>query len=145
MRKIGFPLSRELRVRNSINKIKEKIRMAGLLVWLDLPVKDLDRAIKFYSSVLDTEVKKESMPEGFSLGMLPGGTGCLFEEKNEIHNDVGPLAYFNVNGRLSDAESKVSEAGGKVLQGKHQIGPYGWRVVAKDSEGNRIALHSETE
>jgi len=30
----------------------------------------------------------------------------------------------------------------KILKRKHQIGPYGFRVVILDSEGNRIALHS---
>jgi len=29
-----------------------------------------------------------------------------------------------------------------VLQPKHPIGPYGFRAVVLDSEGNRIALHS---
>ena len=32
--------------------------------------------------------------------------------------------------------------GGEVMQPKHQIGPYGYRAVVIDSEGNRIALHS---
>jgi predicted enzyme related to lactoylglutathione lyase len=29
-----------------------------------------------------------------------------------------------------------------VLQGKHQIGEYGFRAIVLDSEGNKIALHS---
>jgi predicted enzyme related to lactoylglutathione lyase len=119
--------------------------MANLLVWLDIPAKDLDRAIKFYSNVLSGEIKKETYKEGFSLGMLPGGMGCLYEEKKDIQNDIGPLVYFNVNGRIGEVEKVVSANGGEILQTKHQIGSYGWRVVAKDSEGNRIAFHSETE
>ena len=119
--------------------------MSNLLVWMDIPAKDLDRAIKFYSNVLAGEIKKETYEENFSMGMLPAGIGCIYVEKNDIANDMGPLVYFNANGRLDDAEKKVTENGGEVLKSKHQIGPYGWRVVAKDSEGNRIALHSETE
>jgi hypothetical protein len=33
--------------------------------------------------------------------------------------------------------------GGKILNAKHQIGPYGFRAVIQDSEGNQIALHSK--
>jgi uncharacterized protein len=35
--------------------------------------------------------------------------------------------------------------GGSVIQDTHPIGPHGFRAVVLDSEGNRIALHSETD
>jgi predicted enzyme related to lactoylglutathione lyase len=56
----------------------------------------------------------------------------------------GPLIYLSVNGRLDAAERAATEAGGEVLTPKHPIGPWGFRTVIKASEGNRIALHSET-
>jgi predicted enzyme related to lactoylglutathione lyase len=34
--------------------------------------------------------------------------------------------------------------GGEVVQDTHQIGNFGMRAVIKDSEGNKIALHSTT-
>ena len=52
------------------------------------------------------------------------------------------LLYFNCEGRLDEAIAVVEPNGGKVLEQKHQIGPYGFRAVVLDSEGNRIALHS---
>jgi hypothetical protein len=80
------------------------------------------------------------------MGMFPGGqdimSGCLYVEKKDINSEMGPLLYFNVDGRIDDAEKKITQNGGEVLSSKHQIGEYGFRVVAKDSEGNRIALHS---
>jgi predicted enzyme related to lactoylglutathione lyase len=119
--------------------------MSNLFVWTDIPVKNLDRAMKFYSGVLAIEMKKQDFPD-FSLGMFPGGekemSGCLYVEKKDIKNEMGPLLYFNADGRLDDAEKKIKEYGGEILTTKHQIGEYGYRVVAKDSEGNRIALHS---
>jgi predicted enzyme related to lactoylglutathione lyase len=122
--------------------------MPNLLVWLDIPAKDLGRAMKFYSNVLKIDVVKEDLPE-FSLGMFPAGdnglNGCIYVENQPIKNDVGPLIYLSVEGRLDDAERKVLDFEGEVLKSKHQIGPYGWRVLAKDSEGNRIALHSMKE
>jgi uncharacterized protein len=41
--------------------------MANQLVWVDIPVLDLDRAIDFYSTVLGKEVKRQEYP-GFKIG-----------------------------------------------------------------------------
>ena len=117
------------------------------IVWCDIPVKDLDRAIRFYSAVLGAPVKKEQH-EGMTFAVLPhaeehGVSGCLSPggEGNEPSRH-GPLLYFNCQGRLDQAVAAVEPNGGKVFQPKHQIGPYGFRAVVLDSEGNRIALHS---
>jgi uncharacterized protein len=36
--------------------------MANQIVWCDIPVLDLDRAVKFYSAMLGQEVKKQEFP-----------------------------------------------------------------------------------
>lgn len=120
--------------------------MASGLVWVDIPVANLDRAVQFYSAVLGAEVKKQDHP-GMVLGILPhdgeeGAGGCLFVTDKIKPSQDGPLIYLSVEGRLPEAESAVKANGGKVLQSRHPIDPFGWRVVAVDSEGNRIALHS---
>ena len=52
----------------------------------------------------------------------------------------GPLIYLNCEGRLDAAIATVETNGGKIAPAaKHQIGPYGFRAVVLDSEGNRIA------
>ena len=119
------------------------------LVWCDIPVKDIDRAIKFYSAVLGAPMKKEQH-EGMSFAVLPhtdehGVSGCLTtgcEGHKAEPSQHGPLLYFNCQGRLDEAVAAVGPNAGKVLQPKHPIGPYGFRAVVLDSEGNRIALHS---
>lgn len=116
------------------------------IVWCDIPVTDLDRAIKFYSAVLGQPVRKESMP-GMAVGLLPhvedSVSGCLVEMADRKPSVDGPMIYLNAEGRLDAAIAAVPANGGKVLQPKHQIGPYGFRAVVLDSEGNRIALHSK--
>jgi predicted enzyme related to lactoylglutathione lyase len=37
----------------------------------------------------------------------------------------------------------VAPNGGKVVQAKHAIGPFGFRAIIVDSEGNRVALYSD--
>jgi predicted enzyme related to lactoylglutathione lyase len=120
--------------------------MAHQIVWCDIPVLDLDRAIKFYSAVLGAEVKRHEVP-GVTIGILPHNDGevggCLFTSDGEKPTDKGVMIYLNANGRLEDAIASVVPNGGKVVQPKHAIGPYGFRAIVLDSEGNRIALHSE--
>ncbi len=98
--------------------------MANQIVWCDIPVLDLDRALKFYSAVLDAEVKKQEFP-GMTMAILP------------------LMIYLNAKGRLDEAIAAVLPNGGKVLKPRHAIGPYGSRAIILDSEGNRIALHSD--
>jgi len=119
--------------------------LANQFVWVDIPVTDLDRAIDFYSAVLEAQIKREEFP-GTSIGMLPhvgeNVSGCLYLTQTTQPSQHGPLVYLNCQDRLDAALEAVEPHGGKILQGKESIGPYGWRAVIVDSEGNRVALHS---
>ena len=124
--------------------------MAQTLVWFDVPVLDLDRAITFYSAVLAREIKKEEFGPGFSIGMIPaddGQTGgCLVKGADDFKPSAdGIMVYYNCGGRLKDAVAAVRANGGTVQKDVHAIGPYGFRAEVLDSEGNCIALHSEKD
>jgi predicted enzyme related to lactoylglutathione lyase len=115
-------------------------------VWFDIPVADLDRAVRFYQAVLGVGVKKENFG-GSSIGVIEhkdGNGGCLVPEQAEIAAG-GILVYMNVDGRIRDAVQKVVPHGGTVIEPVQSIGPHGFRAVVLDSEGNRIALHSNTD
>ncbi len=117
------------------------------LCWTDIPVTDLNRAVAFYSKVLNepTTLQKGAAAE---FGLLPhtgtNASGCLVVGTEHKPSQEGPLIYLSVHERLADAVRAAAANGGKVLQPKHAIGPYGFRAIILDSEGNRIALHSET-
>ena len=116
--------------------------MANRVTWFDVPVADLSRAIEFYSKVLDIAVE-----EAHGVAVLEHSgddiAGCLFKSDDEKPSDSGLLLYFNVSGRLDAAMNATEQYGGKILKAKEQIGQYGYRTIVLDSEGNRIALHSE--
>lgn len=119
---------------------------ANILVWADIPVTNLARATRFYSAVLGQPVFE--VP-GMELSVLPnaevGASGCLAVMKDNIPAQKGPLIYLSVEGRLNAAIEAVQSNGGEILQPRESIAPHGFRALILDSEGNRIALHSQTE
>ncbi len=122
--------------------------MANQVVWFDIPVKNLSRAVRFYSAILGSQVRTQQFP-GAIVGLLPGGendvSGCLVQVDADDDNQPsahGPLLYLNCKGRLDEAIEAVPSHGGRILLNKHDIGTHGFRAIVTDSEGNRIGLHS---
>jgi predicted enzyme related to lactoylglutathione lyase len=116
-------------------------------VWFDVPVADLNRAAAFYRAVLAIGVSTADFG-GCSIGILDhqdGNGGCLVVNPSEVSANTGILVYFNVDKRIKNAVAQVERHGGSVMQPIHSIGPHGFRAIVKDSEGNRIALHSTTD
>jgi uncharacterized protein len=114
-------------------------------VWFDIPVADLERAAAFYRAVL--AIKVEVMTFGDTrfavLEHDQGNGGCLVVAPNEISGSGGVLVYLNANGQLREATALASQHGGSILEPPRTMGPHGSRAVVLDSEGNRIALHSQ--
>jgi uncharacterized protein len=117
------------------------------VVWVDVPVKDLDRSMKFYQAVLANNVSKVEMP-GMSFAVLDhqdGNGGCLVPGAEQISSTGGVLVYFNADGRIRAAVAEVEKNGGKIVEPVHSIGQHGFRALLLDSEGNRIALHANSD
>jgi predicted enzyme related to lactoylglutathione lyase len=117
------------------------------VVWLDIPVKDLERACGFYRAVLAIQVHKDAF-EGGEFAVLEhkeGNGGCLVPDPDKVTGEAGPLVYLNVEGRIRDAVAQVAAHGGQVTAPIHAIGPHGHRALILDSEGNRLALHSSVD
>jgi hypothetical protein len=79
--------------------------MSNRVVWVDIPVLNLDRAIAFYSAVLGSPVTKEGGP-GFVFGLLPhSGTdvgGCLYSPgEDNSPSRVGPLVLDSEGNRVA--------------------------------------------
>lgn len=114
--------------------------------WIDIPVIDLDRAARFYSTILEADVQKIS-EHGMEFALLPhtennvSGCLCVMDDRKPSQN--GPLVYLHTEGRIDHIANSVEEHGGQLLKAKEQIGPYGHRAVILDTEGNAIALYSK--
>lgn len=116
--------------------------------WFEIPVTDMDRAIKFYETVLDLKIDLHNM-EDFTMGWFPmvenkdGSPGALVKHPMYKPSKEGTVVYFTAHsGDLTNELGRVEAAGGKVLQEKKAIGEYGFMGLVEDTKGNAIALHS---
>jgi predicted enzyme related to lactoylglutathione lyase len=120
--------------------------MSNALNWFEIPVSDLARAKRFYGSVLQAELREETM-NGTSMAILPyekGGVGgALIAGENFVPSSQGAIVYLDAGEDLDGAIARVEEAGGKVVLGKTLVSPeIGSIAHFLDTEGNRLALHS---
>lgn len=121
-----------------------------IIAWFEIPVTDIKRAKKFYESILDIGLSSMDMRDEFKMEVFPGDqdsvSGALVYNASwyNTSNTHGPLVYLNANPDLQIAQDKIEEAGGTVSIPKRQISPdHGFMAVFEDTEGNRIALHSD--
>ena len=121
--------------------------MSNPITWFEIPALDYDRAKKFYTTVLDTEITDMPIPEG-KYGFFPhdkegyGSGGGIMQHETMKPTTDGPNLYLDAGEDLSVTLAKVEPAGGKVLQPKMAIGENGFMAVFIDTEGNKMALHS---
>lgn len=123
--------------------------MKNAISWIEIPATNLDRAQKFYESILNLSLTRLDLPN-IKMRMFPiddpMGVGGALVDSGGFHKPSatdGPLVYLNANPDVQRVLNKVEKAGGKILVQKTQISPdYGYMAVILDTEGNRIAFHS---
>lgn len=117
--------------------------------WFEIPVTDIQRAKKFYEAVFDISISIHDVG-GLKMGWFPmapekkGASGSLVQhEMYAPSQKAGALIYFSCADVATEL-GRVKVAGGKILQPKKEIGGgHGFMALLLDSEGNRIALHSQ--
>ena len=120
-----------------------------MIGWFEIPVSDMKRAKQFYEKVFDIEITEVNFG-GFNMGWFPnkgdsyGATGTLVKQESYIPSQEGTLVYF-MSEDVEQELNRVEAAGGKIYQKKTKISDeHGFMGVFIDSEGNRVALHSNT-
>lgn len=119
------------------------------LNWFEIPATDLKRAKKFYQTVFGIKKMDEMKMDKAEMAFFPWtpgngkATGALVKSKEHKPSKTsGPVIYLNADPDLKKALAKVVKAGGKVIIPKTQIGEFGYMAFFIDSEGNRMAMHS---
>ena len=128
--------------------------MENMIVWADIPVTDLERAMKFYAAVLQHPfITMDGMPgialpgpeEPDSSAAQQGPMPVLFDlalGENQKPSTQGCTIYLNSDGDPEGMLRRVAEAGGQILvpltDRGQMIGSIGF---FQDTEGNRIGVH----
>jgi hypothetical protein len=120
----------------------------NLVGWFEIPVENMNRAKMFYDTVFEINITVHDL-DGLQMGWFPtnpeksGATGSLVKNKAYIPSAThGPVLYFSCEDVVNEL-NRIEGAGGEILQPKTQIGGgHGFMAFVKDTEGNRIALHS---
>lgn len=118
--------------------------------WFEIPVTDMERAIRFYETVFDLKIHRHKMGP-LDMAWFPwvdnsvgaGGSLVCHEDHYKPSPD-GVVIYFTAfSGDVSVELARVEAAGGKVLQPKTLISEdVGYMGLFMDTEGNRIAVHT---
>ncbi len=120
--------------------------MNNMINWFEIPVTNISRAIKFYSTILNIDISETDM-FGTKMGVFPSdGTnvsGALVQGEGYIPSTSGTTVYLNGGDDLSTILIKVEVAGGSIMVNKTIISEeMGFFALFVDSEGNKVALHS---
>jgi predicted enzyme related to lactoylglutathione lyase len=117
--------------------------------WFEIPVKKMKRATTFYEEVLKTELIEQNFGDTkmalFPMDDSAKGAGGSLINAGDFYTPShdGSMVYFSCD-NLADELSRVEKAGGTILRTKTQISPeYGYMAILEDTEGNRVALHSQ--
>jgi predicted enzyme related to lactoylglutathione lyase len=121
--------------------------MANVLNWFEIPVSNMERAVKFYTEVMGYDSMYQMNMGGYDMAFFPmegeGVGGALVKGEGCIPNANGSVIYLNANPDLAIPLSKIEAAGGKVLMPRTLITEeIGYMATFIDSEGNKVAFHS---
>ena len=123
---------------------------ANSLNWFEIPATDIKRAKQFYEAIFGIQMEQQEMMN-MKMAFFPyqpqsgKASGALCESDYHKPSMDGAIIYLNGNPDLKTVLDKIESAGGRVIMPKTQITPeIGYMAFFVDSEGNRLALHSQS-
>ncbi|KOY88247.1 glyoxalase [bacterium 336/3] len=120
------------------------VKKTNPVVYFEIPVYNIERAMKFYKEVFTFDFNKETIDNN-EMALFPfaekksGISGAL--AKGEIYKPTknGVVIYFNTE-NIDETLKLATSNGGKMLYPKTDNG-IGLVAEFEDTEGNRIALY----
>ncbi|HNQ13445.1 MAG TPA: VOC family protein [Bacteroidia bacterium] len=124
---------------------KKKKKIKDYVSWFEIPALNFERAKYFYNQVFDIDMETVEL-NGYAMAFFPaakGIGGAVVAGPGSVPGESGPLIYLNGGEDLNEVLQRVDDAGGRVIMGKTLINEeYGYFALFIDSEGNKLALHS---
>lgn len=117
--------------------------MKNAIHHFELPVRDMERALACYETLLGTRLRRESfggLPYALFPHDEPGVSGALVEDPKRSPGG-GALLYLNATGQLDAILARAEQAGVKVVLPKTLLGPEGSIAIVLDTEGNTVGFN----
>ncbi len=118
--------------------------MSKVIAWFEIPSVDFERATNFYRTILSSEIRTMDFmgtPHAIFSDENGEGGGAVIYSKDATPSATGPLIYLHVE-NVEDVLERVAAAGGAVALPKTSIGEQGTIAIIRDTEGNRVGLHT---
>jgi uncharacterized protein len=116
--------------------------------WFEIPVSDLERAVRFYEGMLGATLKRWTMGP-MTMAVFPhdeaAPSGALTQAEGYTPAVDGTVVYLHLDD-IAPALGRVEKAGGAVLLPRTALPDEVGGVFAqiRDTEGNRVGLFSRT-
>ncbi|MGB5554016.1 MAG: VOC family protein [Flavobacteriaceae bacterium] len=120
------------------------------VVWFEIYVEDLKRAVKFYETVFQIQLSELPNPTTEKIQMMAfpadmesknAASGTLVKMEGFKAGNNSTIVYF-ASKDCSVEAARIAAAGGSVFKSKTSLGDYGFMVLANDTEGNMFGIHS---
>jgi predicted enzyme related to lactoylglutathione lyase len=118
--------------------------MTNIITWFEIPTADLDRAIRFYETVLGVTLEPEvfgGIRMAFFAHTPNAAGGALVQDARRAPSADGVMVYLDAHRDLDACLLRVGKAGGAVVTQKVDIGDPGFIAIIRDTEGNAVGLH----
>jgi predicted enzyme related to lactoylglutathione lyase len=112
--------------------------------WFEIPVADMERAVRFYEAVFATVLQREVFgghDHAIFRAPEPAVAGALVKSPELQPSAAGARIYLDTRGELDACLARVPGAGGAVIVPKTDIGDPGFIAIVRDTEGNAVGLH----
>jgi len=121
--------------------------MKDAINWFEIPASDFARAKDFYSTLYGAELSEWEM-NGLRIAFIPlhsheGVGGAIVHGEGYEPSDKGVMVYLNAGDDMAPMLDRARASGGRIITPKTLVDcEIGYMAVIRDSEGNRVALHS---
>ena len=121
------------------------------LNWFEIPATDINRAKTFYENIFGIQMEPVVDMMGMQMAFFPAENGNGKVSGGLVQSDMhkpsqeGTVVYLNANpAGMENVLNNITQHGGQVVMPKTHIGPeIGYMSFFIDSEGNKVALHSQ--
>lgn len=116
------------------------------VVWVEVPVKDINRAAKFYGALFNQHLEPMEY-DGRRFVTIEISNGQVGLSLNQVEGfdpgANGPLVYLDAGVRFDELLPQIEQEGGQVLIPRSPMSETTVFATFTDTEGNTLALYAD--